>query len=115
MKTLSRWCIARRWRSDFPQQSGDSDTIVFHTTTGTVDSPAVEAAIRPLLAKVAAMPDVVALVSPFSQAGAGEVSADGRTAFAAIAYDKRANLLPDDTGAPVLDAVQAIQPREPGW
>jgi putative drug exporter of the RND superfamily len=151
MKTLSRWCIARRWwvvaawvalaiavtmiansagrdystnftlpgtqsqqaqnllQSDFPQQSGDSDTIVFHTTTGTVDSPAVEAAIRPLLAKVAAMPDVVAVVSPYSQAGAGEVSADGRTAFATIAYDKRANQLPDNTGAPVLDAVRGIQ------
>lgn len=80
--------------SDFPQQSGDSGTIVFHTTTGTVDSPAVEAAIRPLLTKVAAMPDVVAVVSPYSQAGAGEISAHGRTVFATIAYDKRANQPP---------------------
>ena len=32
----------------------------------------------------------------------------GQTAFATINYDKRANLLPDNTGKPVLDAVNAV-------
>jgi putative drug exporter of the RND superfamily len=95
-------------QSEFPGQSGDSDTIVFHTIAGSVDSPAVERANRPLLAKVAAMPDVVSVISPHSAVGAAQVSADRRTAFATITYTKRANALPDDAGAPVLAAVQAV-------
>jgi putative drug exporter of the RND superfamily len=38
--------------SHFPAQSGDVDTIVFHTSTGTVDDPAVRDEIVPLLARV---------------------------------------------------------------
>jgi len=95
-------------QSEFPGRSGDSDTIVFRTSAGTIDQPAVERAIRPLLAKVATMPDVVAVISPYSPTGAVEVSADQRTAYATIAYSQRANDLPDDTGTPVLDAVKAV-------
>ncbi len=36
-------------KREFRAQSGDVDTIVFHTSRGTVDSPAVRAAIVPLL------------------------------------------------------------------
>ena len=66
-------------RSEFKSQSGDVDTIVFHTANGTVDYPHVRAAIEPLLAKVADMPHVVSVVSPYTSAGAVEVSrpADG--------------------------------------
>jgi putative drug exporter of the RND superfamily len=94
--------------SQFPAQSGDVDTVVFHTSQGTVDDPAVRAAVEPLLAKVKAMPHVVGVVSPYTPAGAVEVSKDRQTAFATINYDKRANALPDDTGTPVLDAVNNI-------
>ena len=53
------------------------------------------------------MPHVVRVVSPYTAAGAVEVSKDRQTAFATINYDKRANLLPDNTGKPVLDAVNS--------
>jgi RND superfamily putative drug exporter len=96
----------------FPAQGGDRDTIVFHSARGTVDSPAVRGAIEPLLARVSKMPHVVNVVSPYSRAGAVEVSADRHTAFATINYSKRANLLPDSTGKPVLSAIDAI--RVPG-
>jgi RND superfamily putative drug exporter len=95
--------------NEFPAQSGDVDTIVFHTANGTVDDPAVKGAITPLLAKVEKMPHVVSVVSPYGQGGAVEVSKDRRTAFATINYDKRANLLPDKTGQPVLNAVNAVK------
>ena len=36
-------------KSEFPSQGGDVDQIVFNTTTGTVQSPAVRNAIEPLL------------------------------------------------------------------
>ena len=37
-----------------------------------------------------------------------QVSKDGHTAFATINYSKRANLLPDNTGKPVLNQIDAI-------
>jgi putative drug exporter of the RND superfamily len=94
---------------DFRAQSGDVDTIVFHTASGTVDDPAVRNAVSPVLARVAKMPHVAGVVSPYGRAGAVEVSKDRRTAFATINYDKRANLLPDKTGQPVLDAINAVK------
>ena len=95
-------------RSEFRAQSGDIDTIVFHTTQGTVFSPAIRGAVVPLLARVEAMPHVVTVVSPFSQRGALQVSPDRRTAFAQIYYDKTQNQLPNTTGRPVIDAVNAV-------
>jgi RND superfamily putative drug exporter len=99
-------------KSEFTAQSGDVDTIVWHNTKGTVDDPAVKAAITPLLARVSQMPHVVSVVSPYTRAGAVQVSRDRRTAFAVVNYDKRANLLPNSTGKPVLNAIGAI--RVPG-
>ncbi|HUO71200.1 MAG TPA: MMPL family transporter [Solirubrobacteraceae bacterium] len=96
---------------EFKAQSGDVDTIVWHTPSGTVTSPQVRAAIEPLLARVQKMPHVVSVISPYSPAGEVQVSRDQRTAFATINYDRRANLLPNNTGAPVLNAINAIKVR----
>jgi RND superfamily putative drug exporter len=93
---------------EFSRQSGDIDTIVFHVTQGTVDSPAVRAAITPLLIRVRTFPHVAAVTSPYTGRGAVQVSSDRLTAFATVNYDRAANLLPADTGAPVLKQVQAL-------
>jgi len=92
----------------FPAQSGDVDTVVFHVSRGTVDSRQARAAILPLLARVAALPHVAGIVSPYSPAGAVQVSADRMTAFAVVNYDKQANLLPANTGKPFLADVKAV-------
>ena len=97
---------------EFKTQGGDVDTIAFHYSRGTVHSPAVKAKIQPLLAAVAKMPHVVGVLSPYTASGGYQVSRDGRTAFATVNYSKRANLLPDATGKPVLAAVDHI--RLPG-
>jgi RND superfamily putative drug exporter len=94
---------------EFRAQSGDVDTIVFHTATGTVHDPAVRNAVTPVLERVAKMPHVALVVSPFSSAGAVQISKDQTTAFAVINYDRRANQLPDKTGQPVLDAINAVK------
>ncbi len=94
--------------SEFKSQSGDIDTIVFHTSRGTIQSPSVRAAIVPLLQRVSRMPHVVSVISPYGRAGAVAVSRDGRTAFATINYSKRANLLPANTGQPVITAVNGV-------
>ena len=70
----------------------------------------MRAAIAPLLAKVRA--DAArrrAWAARYGPGGAAQISKDGRTAFAVVNYDKRANLLPDNTGKPVLDAIDADQ------
>jgi putative drug exporter of the RND superfamily len=96
-------------KSEFPAQSGDTDTIVWHNSQGSATAPNVRAQLGPLLAKVMKMPHVVTVGSPFAPGGAAQVSKDGHTAFATVNYDKRANLLPDSTGKPVLDAIDAIK------
>ena len=50
---------------EFKAQSGDADTIVFHVSQGTIDSPAVRAAIMPLLTRAASFPHVTGVVSPY--------------------------------------------------
>jgi putative drug exporter of the RND superfamily len=96
-------------KSEFPAQSGDVDTIVWHNSQGRADAPNVRAKLTPLLARVSKMPHVVSVVPPFGPGGAVQVSKDGHTAFATVNYDKRANLLPNQTGQPVLDAIDAIK------
>jgi putative drug exporter of the RND superfamily len=95
-------------KREFPAQSGDVDTIVFHTAHGTIDSPEVRAAIGPLLQLVTALPHVAGIVSPYSAAGAVQVSANRMTAFATVNYDKQANLLSNNTGKPLLADVKAV-------
>ncbi|HEX3977799.1 MAG TPA: MMPL family transporter [Solirubrobacteraceae bacterium] len=97
--------------SQFKAQSGDVDTIVFRHANGSIDDPAVRNAMTPLLARVAKMPHVVSVVSPYTSEGAVEVSKDRTTAFATVNYDKRANQLPDKAGQPVLTAIDAVKVR----
>jgi putative drug exporter of the RND superfamily len=93
----------------FPTQSGDVDTFVFRVATGTIEAPAVKAVIAPALAKIATFPHVVGVLSPYGTSGAAvEVSKDHRTAFATINYSKRANLLPNSTGTPLLALVKSL-------
>jgi RND superfamily putative drug exporter len=95
-------------RREFPAQSGDVDTIVFHVSGATIDSPAVRAAMTQVLARVSRDPHVVGVLSPYTARGAVEVSRDRKTAFAAINYDKSANLLANATGNAVLDQIAAV-------
>ncbi|MGD0981317.1 MAG: MMPL family transporter, partial [Solirubrobacteraceae bacterium] len=93
---------------DFRAQSGDADSIVFHVSHGTIDSPAVRAAITPLLGRVRALPHVAGVISPYSAAGAAQTSRNRATAFATVNYNEPANQLPTDTGKPLLADVNAV-------
>ncbi|MGA2928607.1 MAG: MMPL family transporter, partial [Solirubrobacteraceae bacterium] len=95
-------------KQEFKTQSGDVDAIVLHVSHGTVDSPAVRAAITPLLARVGGLPHVTGVISPYSPRGAVQVSANRMTAFATVNYDQPANVLANATGKPLLTDVNAI-------
>jgi RND superfamily putative drug exporter len=69
-----------------PGAAGSSGTIVWHAAPGTVRSPAVEAQLSRALAQVAHAPGVTAVTSPYTNAGASQISPDGHTAYATVSY-----------------------------
>jgi RND superfamily putative drug exporter len=77
-----------------PSQSGDSEQIVFQTKARTVDSPAVRADIQAMLGRVARLSSVSGVTSPYSSAGARQISADRHVAFAIVNFTKDANNIP---------------------
>jgi RND superfamily putative drug exporter len=76
-------------QSRFPSRSGDSGTIVFKAAGG-IDQPAVRARMEALFAKVAVVPHVVGVASPYGPDGARQVSRDRSIAFATVQFDERA-------------------------
>src|SRR5271170_5560565 len=68
----------------FPAVSGSSDQIVLHARSGTVRDAAVRADAQRMLGAVARLPHVRSVTSPFSAAGAHQISANGAIAFATV-------------------------------
>ena len=80
-------------QSHFPAQAGDADQIVFHANTGKLTDPADRAGIAATLKRVAALPHVTSVVSPYAP-GQHSISRDGTIGFATVNFDQRANALP---------------------
>jgi len=97
----------------FPAQAGDRDQIVFRVATGNVLEPAVQARMSATLERVAHLPHVAAVISPYAGSSAGRaISADGRTAFATVVFDRKANELPKSAPERVVEVAE--QAREAG-
>ena len=96
-------------RSAFPAQAGDADQIVFHTRSGTVSDAATRQAVSAMLARVAALSHVTGVVSPYEPGSGDRVSRDGRTAFATVLFDERANQLPTGAIKRVVATAEAIR------
>jgi len=74
-----------------PKVSGDTEQIVFGASHGaTVADAGVRTRIEAMLAKVAKVPHVTTIVSPYGPAGASHVSKDGTVAFATVTFDRQA-------------------------
>src|ERR1700740_2034483 len=71
-----------------PSVSGDTERIVIATKTGTVRQPAVRSSVEAMLANVARLPNVGSITSPYSTAGARQISSNGTIAFAAVTFTK---------------------------
>jgi RND superfamily putative drug exporter len=78
-------------KREFPAQAGDEDAIVVRARQGRVTDPAVRDRLEPVLAKVARLPHVTGVSSPFARGGTQAISKDGRIAFATVTFDQRAN------------------------
>jgi putative drug exporter of the RND superfamily len=95
-----------------PAQAGDSDTIVWQVSSGTVRSAAIAVRMSAMLKDVAGMPEVAAVVSPYGPHGARQVSANGQIAYATVNFTKQANDLQKADITRVITAAEAT--REPG-
>src|SRR6202035_2926475 len=95
-------------QSRFPAQAGDADQIVFHARTATLQSAADRAAIGTTLARVARLPHVTSVVSPYA-AGAHSISRDGTIAFATVGFDKRAGVVPKSAVNRVISTAESAR------
>jgi putative drug exporter of the RND superfamily len=92
----------------FPQAAGDQDQIVVHVTAGTVTDPAVRDRLQAMFARVARLPQVAGVASPYDSRGQA-VSRDARTAFATVTFDAPANDLPDGAVSAVIGTARAAR------
>jgi RND superfamily putative drug exporter len=95
-----------------PAQAGDSDTIVWQVSHGTVRDPSVTTRMSALLRHIETMPEVAAVVSPYGPHGAAQISRDGRIAYATVDFAKQANNLAKADITRVIAAAEAA--RAPG-
>jgi RND superfamily putative drug exporter len=95
-------------QSRFAAQAGDADQIVFQARDGKLDDQSARAVIVPLLARIARLPHVAGVVSPYD-AGANAVSKSGTIGFATVEFDQRANELPKAAIDRVIDAAEAVR------
>src|SRR3569833_2318725 len=73
-------------QKSLPAQSGDSASVVWQTSQGTVRDATVRERLTPLLDKIAKSPSVPSVTSPYEPRGARQISADGRFAYAQDFY-----------------------------
>jgi RND superfamily putative drug exporter len=74
---------------NFPAASGEGDQVVIQATGGaTIRSSQVQKSVTAALGRVAKVPGVAGVVSPYTQAGAGQISQDGTIAFASVTWTK---------------------------
>jgi RND superfamily putative drug exporter len=85
-----------------PSVSGDTETIVFQAKTGHVTDPAVRTQIQQMLAQVSHLRYVGSITSPYTAAGAKQISASGTIAFAQVNFTKA------DTAIPAAEATQLV-------
>jgi putative drug exporter of the RND superfamily len=93
----------------FPAQSGDTATLVFSVKSGTLRDGSRPAAIARAVAAVAHQPHVTSAVDPLSAKAKGQVSRDGRIAFATVQYDQRAPSLGKTPGKRLADVSATAQ------
>ncbi|MCW2860571.1 MAG: hypothetical protein JWP48_2279, partial [Actinoallomurus sp.] len=93
-------------QKSLPAQSGDSATVVWQTSQGTVRDAAVRQRMTPVLDKIAKSPSVTSVTSPYDPRGTRQISKDGRTAYAQISFGQLANKLPKADVQRVADTAE---------
>jgi RND superfamily putative drug exporter len=75
-------------RKAAPKASGDREQIVVAVDRGKLTDPANHRRVEAMLARIAALPDVVSVSSPYAAGGASQISRSGQVGFANVFLDK---------------------------
>lgn len=93
----------------FPGLGGDTDTVVWRTASGTVRAADIEQTMTRTLDRIADLPEVASVVSPYEGRDTGRISADGRTAYATVTFAKSAEDIAEGEARAVVDAAEAAR------
>jgi RND superfamily putative drug exporter len=92
-------------QADYPAQAGDSDQIVVQARQGTLRSPAAETAITSMLARVARLPYVRSVTSPYGPGG--QISKDGTIGLAPVNLTEQAKDVPNSAVQTLISTAQS--------
>ncbi|MFC8763076.1 MMPL family transporter [Streptomyces sp. NPDC057193] len=97
----------------FDGLGGDSDTIVWHTDRGSVRADAVEQRVTAMLDKVAELPGIAAVTSPYGD-DRSQVSEDGHTAYATVTFHEQADDIPQAQVRALVDTAESAENEAAG-
>jgi len=90
-----------------PSQAGDRSQIVLAVDDGSITDPKVRERVSAMLGEVARKKHVATVVSPYSEQGKGQISKDGKIAFAVIDFDQLGQQMPKADVQKVVDTAKA--------
>ncbi|MFJ9708062.1 MMPL family transporter [Streptomyces sp. NPDC101234] len=96
-------------REGFAHLGGDSDTVVWHTGSGSVRAAPVEQTMTGVLDEIAGLPGVAAVTGPYGGRGTGQISRDGHTAYAVITFDRPAEDIKKAQAEAVVRVAEAAE------
>src|SRR5215469_11971508 len=73
-----------------PEHSGDTDQLVVAVDHGSITDPAVRLRTEALIGRVARLPHVSGITSPYSAGSAGQIAPSKRVAFATVNFNESA-------------------------
>jgi RND superfamily putative drug exporter len=92
-------------QANYPAQAGDSDQIVVQARQGTLRAPAAETAVTSMLARVARLPHVSSVTSPYGPGG--QISKDGTIGLATVNLDEQASNIPNSAVQTIVSTAQS--------
>lgn len=96
-------------KEGFPGLGGDSDNVVWHTSSGSVRDSGVEQTMTRTLDRIEGLPGVAAVSGPYDDGGAGRVSPDGRTAYATVTFHDQAKDIDAGQAASVVETAKSAE------
>ncbi|MFE2989848.1 MMPL family transporter [Streptomyces sp. NPDC059262] len=97
----------------FPGLGGDSDTVVWHTDGSMVRAADVKERMTRTLDRIEHLPGIAAVTGPYEQQGTGQISADGRTAYATVTFDQQSGDIAKADAQRLVDTAKAAENNAP--
>ncbi|MEU0914415.1 MMPL family transporter [Streptomyces althioticus] len=96
-------------KEGFPSLGGDSDSVVWHTSSATVRDSGVEQTMTRTLDRIEELPGVASVIGPYGDGGAGRISADGRTAYATVTFEHSGKDITNGEAGAVVKTAKAAE------